>query len=106
MLDTEDDDEQPDADPVEELPAFHLWPEHLTAWLVFQSCGTQWNWSWRGREGLIYSEVRAEIRSRGHRGRRADEIFRHVREIEWGAVDAWNEARAEEAANNSRSRND
>lgn len=67
---------------------------------MFQACRTQWRTGWHGRDGLIYDEVRDEIRRRGVRRQKADRLFEQVRHIEWGAVDAW----AEQAAKQARER--
>lgn len=86
-----------DTPTADDEPVFFLWPEHVQAWNVFQVCRTQWHLGFAGREGLIYDEVRDEIRRRGLRRQKADRLFEQVRHIEWGAVDAWHEQRAAEA---------
>lgn len=81
---------------------FHLWPECVPAWRVWNAVQSQWLHSFEGREGLSYPGV--EVVMRMHRVRRRDwsSTFVLLQAMERAALEVWDEERRRARARTAR----
>lgn len=67
---------------------WHLWPENVPTWTLWQSLQTQWRTGMAGAAGLDYAAVWALIDRRVPR-RRRDEVFGAVQSMERAVLKVW-----------------
>lgn len=77
-----------------EVPVFEIWPENEEAFLIFCALQTQWHrisgLGGTARTGLMYSEARLEMRERGLKPARRNELMDDLRVMERAALETWN----------------
>lgn len=70
--------------PTRARPEWHLWPENVATWALWQSLQTQWRVGMAGATGLDYAAVWRVLDQQVPR-RRRDEVFAAIQGME-GAV--------------------
>jgi len=69
---------------------FHLWPECLPLWALWQKLQTQWRTSMSGRDGLDYAGVSAYLRDVARiKPREFSETFACIQAMEIAALNEW-----------------
>jgi hypothetical protein len=78
-----------------DVQEFHLWPEHVDAYVLFGQLQTQWRQGPRGATGLDYTAVLAHMRAIGVPSSDRRRLYEEVQIMERAALQAFAELRAE-----------
>lgn len=80
-------------EPVALHEAFHLWPENVDAFALWQDVQTQWRVGMAGPTGLDYGGVEVVLRMRGLRREVRQERFGQLQAMERVVLAEWGERR-------------
>ena len=77
------------------VKVFHLWPENVPVWALWNACARQWNEGMEGRTGLnlpgveiVMQRTRVPLRKRGR-------FWALLQSMEVAALDEWHKIREE-----------
>jgi hypothetical protein len=85
----------PDRPTLEPVKVFHLWPENVPAWSLWNACARQWNEGMDGRTGLNLPGVEIVMQRTHVPLRKRDRFWALLQAMEIAALDEWHKIREE-----------